>query len=57
MCTENCNISIAAGDFLMKFFLGVLKIMQHVLGMFDNFFGCITPRGIHFFILTLRLGI
>jgi hypothetical protein len=57
MCTENCNISIAAVDFLMKFCLGVLKIIRRVLGMFEIFFGCITQRGIYFFILMLRLGI
>jgi hypothetical protein len=37
MCTENCNISTAAVDFLIKFCLGVLKIIRHVLGMFDIF--------------------
>jgi len=36
MCTENCNISIAAVDFLMKFRLGVLKIIRRVLGMFEK---------------------
>jgi hypothetical protein len=37
ICTENCNISIAAVDFLMKFCLGVLKIIRRVSGMFEIF--------------------
>jgi hypothetical protein len=46
MYTEKCNISIATGNFLIKLCVGVLKIIRHVLGMFDIFFGCITLRGI-----------
>jgi hypothetical protein len=57
MCAAKCNISMTAGDFLIKFCLGELKIIVHVLGMFNITFGCIPLRGIYFFILTLRLGI
>jgi hypothetical protein len=57
MCTAKCNISMTAGDILIKFCLVELKIIGHVLGMFNIFFGCIPLRGIYFLILTLRLGI
>jgi hypothetical protein len=46
MYSEKCNISIATGSFLIKFCAGLLKFIRHVLGMFDIFFGCISPRGI-----------
>jgi hypothetical protein len=38
MYNEKCNISIATGHFLIKFCVGVLKIIRLVLGMFDIFF-------------------
>jgi hypothetical protein len=46
MCAEKCNISVATRYFLIKFCLGVFKIMRHLLGMLDIFLGCITRRGI-----------
>jgi hypothetical protein len=49
MCAEKCNISVATTYFLIKFYLGVLKIMRHFLGMLDIFFGLHNTKGHIFF--------
>jgi hypothetical protein len=49
MCAEKCNISVATRYFLIQFCLGVLKIMRHLLGKLDIFFGLHSTKGrIHF---------